>query len=256
MDRDHWLELNRRSLAATLRALAASAGGEVAELDGVTAVINPAARERSVFNSVVYEDAAALAAAQPELARRYERHGCAWTVWVPEDDRQAAALLERAGHRLDAEPRAMGIELAGCEEPDLSHLEWEIAGGIEEAAALNDAAYGYPPGTWIRGTGPDPEGLITYVARLDGEPASTVAARYEGGDGSIWNVATAPAARGRGLAGLLMRKALHDAAAAGCETSTLQATKLGRPVYERVGYRDFGALQMWEHRTEGSVPPH
>jgi hypothetical protein len=31
-------------------------------------------------------------------------------------------------------------------------------------------------------------------------------------------------------------------------TSTLQATKMGFPVYERIGYRDIGELQMWELR--------
>ncbi len=45
-----------------------------------------------------------------------------------------------------------------------------------------------------------------------------------------------------------MAKALADARAEGCETTTLQATKLGSPVYRRLGYEDFGALQMWEHR--------
>jgi hypothetical protein len=49
-----------------------------------------------------------------------------------------------------------------------------------------------------------------------------------------------------------MRRALWDAAGRGCETSTLQATKLGRPVYERVGYEDFGALQMWEYRENSN----
>jgi predicted acetyltransferase len=49
-----------------------------------------------------------------------------------------------------------------------------------------------------------------------------------------------------------MRQALSEAAERGCETSTLQATKLGRPVYERVGYEDFGALQMWEYREKSS----
>ena len=39
--------------------------------------------------------------------------------------------------------------------------------------------------------------------------------------------------------------------ARGCEVSTLQATKAGRPVYERLGYRSFGEIQMWERRNSG-----
>jgi hypothetical protein len=45
-----------------------------------------------------------------------------------------------------------------------------------------------------------------------------------------------------------MTRALADARERGRLTTTLVATKLGRPVYERVGYRDFGAIQMWERR--------
>ncbi len=30
-----------------------------------------------------------------------------------------------------------------------------------------------------------------------------------------------------------------------------QATKLGAPVYDRLGYRDFGATHMWERRKSG-----
>jgi hypothetical protein len=45
-----------------------------------------------------------------------------------------------------------------------------------------------------------------------------------------------------------MARALADARERGQLTTALVATKLGRPVYERVGYRDFGAFQMWERR--------
>ena len=61
-------------------------------------------------------------------------------------------------------------------------------------------------------------------------------------------VATLPEARGRGLAGALMAHALVDAGERGLRTSTLVATKMGRPVYERLGYRGLGALEMWERR--------
>jgi ribosomal protein S18 acetylase RimI-like enzyme len=250
MDRRGWLELNRRSMEATLGCFVEHAGGRRFEAPGVFAVINPAVPERSVFNSVLYDDAQALRGAHERLAAAYAEHDCAWTVWVPEEDAEAASMLERAGHRLDAEPRAMGLELAGHPEPDLEGIEWSDDGDPEAMCLLNDRAFGYREGTWKAGTGGAPDGLRIYLAFVDGEPAATVSALEADGDCSIWNVATAEAARGRGLATALMRRALWDAARRGLATSTLQATKLGRPVYERVGYRDLGALQMWEYREQ------
>lgn len=248
MDRNGWLDLNRHAMRATFGAFARSAGARTIERDGLFAIVNPAVPERSVFNSVICDDRAALAASYDELAAEYARHGCAWTVWVEEDDAESAAFLESADHGLDAEPRAMGRELAHFSEPDLSDLDWTDEAGIELAGPLNDSAYGYAEGTWVRGTGPEPDGLITYVAFLEGEPVSTVATRDAGEDCAVWNVATAEVARGRGLATRLMRRALWDAAQRGCVTTTLQATKLGAPVYTSIGYRDFGCLQMWELR--------
>ena len=68
------------------------------------------------------------------------------------------------------------------------------------------------------------------------------------GDCWITFVATFPEARGRGLASALMTRALLDARERGCSTSSLQATKMGQPVYERLGYCDLGSVQMWERR--------
>jgi GNAT superfamily N-acetyltransferase len=248
MEPERWLDLNLRGMQAAFASFARSAGAQVLELDGVLAAVNPAVRERSVFNSVVYIDPKVLAGTHEELAAAYAKAGCSWTVWVPEADTETARMLAGAGHALDAQPRAMGIELAGIEEPDLSGIDWTDQGDVEEMASLNDAAYGYEPGSWIKGMGREPAGLHVYLARLDGKPAATVGARDAGADCTIWNAATAESARGRGLSTALMRKAIFDAARRGCKTSTLQATKLGAPVYRRCGYDDFGALGMWEFR--------
>ncbi len=248
MQSEQMLDLNLRGMQAAFASFSRAAGARLLQRDGVIASINAAIPERSVFNSVIYIDPAALAHAYEGIAGAYADAGCAWTIWVPEQDTATAALLEAAGHVLDAQPRAMGMELAGVEEPELSELDWTPDGDPDAMAALNDAAYGYRPGTWIKGMGREPEGQRTYVARLDGEPAATVSAHDFERDCSIWHVATAPAARGRGLATTLMRKAVYDAAQRGCETSTLQGTKMGAPVYRRCGYEDFGALGMWEMR--------
>jgi GNAT superfamily N-acetyltransferase len=86
-----------------------------------------------------------------------------------------------------------------------------------------------------------------YLARQDGEPASMVLVHDHEGD-CFWFAATVPAAQRRGLTSGLLHRALTDARARECETSTTQATSMGRPVYARLGYRDLGPVPMYERR--------
>jgi GNAT superfamily N-acetyltransferase len=227
-----------------------SPGGRLERRDGVMACVVPAVPERSVFNSVLYDDAAALEAAYDDLARLYEEAGIlAWTVWVHPGDRDAGALLEGAGHLLDATPRAMAMEVEGFGSRVPAGLDWERTTDARQIAQLNDGAYGYGDAPFTRAFGErTPEEGHFYVARLDGEPAACVAAFDAGGDCAMAWVATKPAGRGRGLASGLIRQALADARGRGCTSTSLQATKLGEPVYARLGYRGLGALEMWERR--------
>jgi GNAT superfamily N-acetyltransferase len=252
MDRNGWLDRNRRSMEGVFAAFSRASPDLFVKADGVFAVISPETPERSVFNSVVFANPGALANAYEQLAAAYAEHGCAWTVWVPEDQTGAASLLEAAGHRLDAEPRCMGLELGALAEPDVPEVEVVVGRDVRTMGMLNDLGYGYPEGTFLRGVGAEAD-LIVYLAHVDGEPVAAVASHDVDDDCSIWCVATHPEARGQGLSTALMQRALRDARDRGCATSTLQATQLGAPVYERVGYGDFGALQMWERRPPASV---
>jgi GNAT superfamily N-acetyltransferase len=246
-----WLARMQRSMEGAWRALGAgSKDARMIERDGVVAAVVPAVPERSVFNSVLYRTPENLAAARDELAGAYDEAGInAWTVWVPESDRASAELLRAAGHKLDATPRAMVLDLADLAEPDPGGLDWSADGSLTDLKRINDAAYGDPPGTFERGIGnPPAETWRIYEARLEGRPASVLAVTDSEGDCAIWWVATLPEARGRGLAGRLLHVALAEARERGVRTSTLQATRMGRPVYERLGYRDIGELQMWELR--------
>ncbi len=230
------------------------AGGEgsmVIERDGVVASVAPAVPDRSIVNSVAYRTAAALAGSVDELARTYEEAGVrAWTVWVPEDDREAAVLLERAGHKLDAEPVAMVADLARLPEADDSELDWDAEGEADIVARINDQAYGVPGGIF----GPaiarfgGIEGVRMYQARVGGEPVCVLATYDNRDDCEVYLVATLPEHRGKGLARRLLHRALLDARDRGLRISNLQATKMGYPVYERLGYERICALQMWERR--------
>jgi GNAT superfamily N-acetyltransferase len=227
-----------------------SEGAHVLELEGVVGSVCPRVPERSLPNSVVYESREALINALPELARRYDEAGIkAWTVWVPEEDAQAAAALADAGHVLDADPAGMTLDLGRLAEPG-DELEYRTGDDLmPTVAAVNDAAYPFEGTPFADFSEQHPHGVTrNYVAYADGEPAAAVVILPVEGDASVWDVATVPAARGRGLCGRLMHRALWDAREAGCDMSSLQATKLGEPVYARLGYRSHGALQMWERR--------
>lgn len=241
-----------RSMRAFFRLVGRSSeGAHVVELDGVIASVCPKVPERSLPNSVVYESQEDLVAALPELARRYEAAGIgAWTVWVPEEHSRAAAALADAGHVLDADPAAMTVELDELREPrdELTYRTGDEL--MPVVAAINDSAYPFQGTPFADFTAQHPHGVThNYVGYLDGEPAAAVVILPVDGDASAWDVATLPEARGRGLARRLMQRALWDAREQGCDMSSLQATKLGEPVYARLGYRRHGTLQMWERRA-------
>jgi predicted GNAT family acetyltransferase len=61
-------------------------------------------------------------------------------------------------------------------------------------------------------------------------------------------VATLPEHRGRGLAGALISRLLAAAGERGARTGSLQASKAGAPVYERLGFADIGFVELWEQR--------
>jgi ribosomal protein S18 acetylase RimI-like enzyme len=245
-------ELHRRMLANLSRfyRLMGEGAGGVVERDGLVACVCPPAAERSFFNAVVYSDPPALRGAIGELAAAYDGAGVnAWTVWVPEEDRESARALAAAGNVLDAAPRAMAAPIA---EIDLGGgaegLDWRPAERLEEVTPIVGPAFGVTPAVTLAAS----EGLRDHmrfvVARVDGVDAACVGALDVGGDCGIYMVATRAEARGRGLATALMRQALLDARERGMRTTSLQATRLGEPIYAGLGYRDLGAIQMWERR--------
>ena len=210
---------------------------------GYSAAIVPVCPDRSVVNCVSYRDAAALERALPEVADEYDRAGVrAWTVWVPAADRAAAELLAAAGHKLDGAPEAMGTSLAAVPEAEAA----EEAADSSLVGPINDAAYGLD-GSFTAALAPglDHPGMRVY---LSGREASVVTLDV-GSDCHVGLVATVPDAQRRGLAGRLLAGALAAARERGQRTTTLIASGAGRPVYERLGYRPLGAIEMWERRA-------
>ena len=250
-DSEGWLALVRAGMSPFWRGLAEGTGGRAWEQDGVFAALVPASPKRSFFNSVFYEDPQRLIESIDALAALYRDAGIeAWTVWVPEQDTEVADALAAAGHELDATPRAMGMPLDGLRPPDPDpELAIREEVDFELVSRLNEVAYGYAPGDFppVRG---DQSAMRTYFGALDGETVGCAGAFTNGSDCEVVYVAVLPEGRGRGISGRLMARALADAREQGLETTTLKATKLGYPVYVKLGYGDYGTLQMWERRDD------
>jgi GNAT superfamily N-acetyltransferase len=247
-------------LAAWIREGAAAGEGSCAhELDGITAQVSPAVPNASLFNSVAYRDAGALRAALPSLESIYDEAGVrAWTVWVHESDAEATALVRNAGHVLDASPEGMGCALDELVAPEgLDELDHTDCPVVEELQQVLAQGYGFPLQVCQRTVGVVPKGPDTLVgiARADGRPACTAQVTIVGEDAGVYAVATVPEARGRGLARRLQYLLLQRARELGARTTTLQASKLGRPVYVALGYKSFGPMNMWERRQPQVSPP-
>jgi GNAT superfamily N-acetyltransferase len=237
---------------------AAGVGSRVYERDGIAAQVSTAVPDASLFNSVASRDAGALRAALPSLEAIYDEAGVrAWTVWVHESDIEAAALLRDAGHVLDAAPEGMGCALHELIAPDgLDELEYTDSPAIEELQLVLAQGYGFPLHVTQSTVGVVPGGPNTLVgvARADGRPACTAQVTVAGEDAGVYAVATVPKARGRGLARRLQYLLLQRARELGARTTTLQASKLGGPVYAALGYKSFGPMNMWERRRPLDTP--
>jgi N-acetylglutamate synthase-like GNAT family acetyltransferase len=227
-----------------------SEGARTIERDGVVAAIVPAAPERAVVNSTVCQHGEALREAYDEIAAAYDEIGAAWTVWLRRDDDATGAFLEERGHVLDAQPMGMvHTDLASVDRPSPDELpEWTRDGDIAVVGPMNDRAYDFGTDSFTRAMRTMPAGAThVYVASDDGTPVGCLLMTDDdAGNSDLESVAVVPEARGRGISRHLLRHALADAAERGIETSTLVATRLGYPVYERVGYAAIEPVSMWQ----------
>ena len=80
-------------------------------------------------------------------------------------------------------------------------------------------------------------GAELYLGRIDGTPVSTSCLIPTQDVGGIYWVATLESHRKRGLGEALTWAAVRGGTAQGCRVASLQASAMGAPVYERMGFR-------------------
>jgi GNAT superfamily N-acetyltransferase len=241
-----FLKLPSRTVAladdrASGPAVARSAG------PGLDPAIDPAAR-RAIERSA-------------ERAERYfEARKFPFRFIVRRDLTAACAdLLEARGHRPlpKTTPGMALMPLRPAPAPPTGLRIARVADDTALAAFAHTAfaGFGLPPsfGTkfMTRRLLESPEAAL-FVGSVDGAPVATAMLLATGSIAGIYWVATLDTHRRRGFAEALTWAALEAGRQLGCTVGSLQASELGRPVYERMGFVQTAEYVFYE-RTPESV---
>jgi ribosomal protein S18 acetylase RimI-like enzyme len=246
-------ELRRRlweGFAALQTLLGGSARqGWVVRKEGLVASIVPSAPDSPALNAAVALEPAAAPDALAELEVTYGDAGVRrWAVWIDGRAKDVTAQLRTQGLVIASASPGMGavIDELGI---DLSTANARPNAGLRTVGRVNDLAYGNVDARLERTLTTLQEGVLRgYRADMNGAPGAVALALHHGEDCGISFVATVPQVRRHGLATQVMRSALADASRHGLTTITLQATELGERLYQQLGLRRLGPMELWEHR--------
>jgi GNAT superfamily N-acetyltransferase len=178
-----------------------------------------------------------------ELRRLFSGPGGGWTVWDPwsaldlADEgfihKSTPCMVRRAGGSAPAAPR------------DLSVAEVRDSRTLEDMTTVVMGGYEIPPECtefmWTVDAFGDRR-YRAWVGYVDGRPVTTSAAYVGAGLVGVYVVATIPEARGRGYGEALTWVATLSAPEL---DATLQASDMGRRVYERMGFETISAYSVW-----------
>lgn len=205
-----------------------------------------------LFNSVILSghDPATIEAALDLAADCARASGVPvlWRVGPLAESAELRARLEKAGLRLSERTPAMIADLSDLPEPPrVGGMTITTAAGPEErrdwgrltiAAFEMEEKLGVAMGACEATIPADLfEDQPRYTACIDGEPVAVSSLVMTDGLAGIYAVATRPNARKRGLGTALTLHAMAEGRRRGAKMATLQATSMGRPVYERLGFR-------------------
>ena len=98
---------------------------------------------------------------------------------------------------------------------------------------------------WSRGA--------NYQGYVGGKSVATSIRIRTGDVAGIYFVSTVPEFRRRGFGDAMTRRAISDGRSTGCTTAYLQASKMGRPIYERMGFSVLEEYSEWKAKPRSEV---
>lgn len=246
----------------------ARARGAVRERDGITAIVTriPAAEFNGVFRSELpanLSDEQTGAHIGEALAwLRAQGEPFTWYITHTSAPADLSRLLAAHGLRYVRSSPGMAVDLTALDEDVPAPTGLEIAPVRDERelaqwVRTSNTGFGIPE-TY------DPPVLATldhsnfqpesearlFLARLHGEPVGTAALVLGGGAAGLYSIATVAEQRRQGIGALLTLTALREARQRGYRIGVLEASAMGRPVYERLGFRQYATHHAYEPADE------
>ena len=224
--------------------------GFVIQRPGLVASIVPSAPDSPALNAAVAIKPRAAPEALADLEIRYGDAGVRrWAVWVDGGARDVTAELRdaRPGDRVRLARDGRGDRRAR-DRPDHRERDRPNA-NLRTVGRVNDLAYGNVDSRLERTLTTLEEGTLRgYRADLNGAPAAVALALHHGRTAASrsW-----PRSRRRAATASRRRSCAPRSPtprATSSTTITLQATELGERLYQQLGLRRLGPMELWEHR--------
>lgn len=233
----------------------AADGGEVLEQDGLL-LVSSALSVAWINLAFVTRPLADPAAAIARAAAFFDERGLPFVVRIREGvDTAAEGACE--AHGLPFSDVVPGLVMAPIARPPapIPQLEIRTAAGSDVMQHHRDvvaAAFGFPGGMlerFMRQSLVDVAGCEFYVGYLAGTAVASSALMMSDGVAGIYNVGCVPDARKQGLGEAMTWHAVRRGVELGCDIASLQASEMGRPIYERMGFRLVAPYRTFVRRT-------
>lgn len=129
-------------------------------------------------------------------------------------------------------------------EPDQADLFWDLLRQVFFAGASAEMLVAGRQGIDTARA----IGAINYIAYLAGRPVGAGTLFPRGAMGGVYNMCTLPRFQRNGVATAVLRACIADATAADCTYVGLTPTPTGRPLYERLGFREIYQERYFSQR--------